>query len=236
MMGVGNLTELIEADTSGINAVLLGIAAELRVGAVLTTQVSAHARRAVREADWARRIMHAAAQPQHACRKGMSDALMTVHAKHPFPDTPRGDRSRSPRRCATRTSACRCRRSACTSTTATACAWGRARSRCGRSSGSRTTPRTPSTWAWSWRAPRSPGSSASATCRTSRSTGAARSSARPRTWAAGARRAPTLRKAADTSRSMNDMIFETVVTTVVARRRSRTSRRWACATAASRWC
>jgi len=87
MMGIGNLTELTEADTSGINALLLGIAAELNVAAVLTTQVSAHARRAVREADWARRIMHAAAQSR-ALPKGLSGALMTVHAKHPFPDTP----------------------------------------------------------------------------------------------------------------------------------------------------
>ena len=30
MMGMGNVTELTEADTSGINAVLLGMAAELR--------------------------------------------------------------------------------------------------------------------------------------------------------------------------------------------------------------
>lgn len=87
MMGVGNLTELTEADTSGINALLFGIAAELNVAAVLTTQVSAHARRAVREADWARRIMHAAARHQ-SLPKGMSGALMTVHDKHPFPDTP----------------------------------------------------------------------------------------------------------------------------------------------------
>lgn len=87
MMGVGNLTELTEADTSGINAILLGIAAELRASAILTTQVSAHARRAVREADWARRIMHAAASRQ-MLPKGLSDMLMTVHAKHPFPDTP----------------------------------------------------------------------------------------------------------------------------------------------------
>ena len=87
MVGVGNLTELTEADTSGINALLMGVAAELDAAAVLTTQVSAHARRAVREADWAWRIMHAAA---HARRlpKGISDALMTVHDKHPFPDTP----------------------------------------------------------------------------------------------------------------------------------------------------
>ena len=86
MMGVGNVTELTEADTSGINAVLFGIAAELRVAAVLTTQVSQHARSAVREADVARRVMHAAAR-SGSLPKGMTDALMTVHAKHPFPDT-----------------------------------------------------------------------------------------------------------------------------------------------------
>ncbi len=86
MMGVGNLTELTEADTSGINALLFGIAAELGVAAVLTTQVSPHARRAVREADWARRIMTAAAR-QGTLPKGLSDRLMTVHAKDPFPDS-----------------------------------------------------------------------------------------------------------------------------------------------------
>ena len=86
MIGVGNLTELTEADTSGINAILLGIAAELNAAAILTTQVSAHARRAVREADHARRIM-AAAVTHRVLPKGLSDALMTVHAKHPFPDS-----------------------------------------------------------------------------------------------------------------------------------------------------
>ncbi|MDM0103507.1 DUF6513 domain-containing protein [Variovorax sp. J22R24] len=87
MMGVGNLTELTEADTSGINALMFGICAELDVAAVLTTQVSNHARRAVKEADWARRIMHAA-HHHGTLPKGLSDALMTVHAKRPFLDTP----------------------------------------------------------------------------------------------------------------------------------------------------
>ena len=87
MLGTGNLTELTEADTSGIHAVLLGIAAELDARAILTTQVSPHARRAVREADWARRIMHAAAA-HRMLPKGLSDALMTVHDKQPFPDSP----------------------------------------------------------------------------------------------------------------------------------------------------
>lgn len=86
MMGVGNVTELTEADTSGINAVLFGIATELRVSAVLTTEVSGHARRAVREADVARRIMYAARELQ-TLPKGLSDELMTVRDKHPFPDS-----------------------------------------------------------------------------------------------------------------------------------------------------
>ena len=86
MMGVGNLTELTEADTSGINALLFGIAAELGVAAVLTTQVSGHARRAVREADVARRLMYAAREGQ-CLPKGLTDELMTVHSRHPFPDS-----------------------------------------------------------------------------------------------------------------------------------------------------
>jgi dihydropteroate synthase-like protein len=84
MMGVGNVTELTEADTTGINAVLLGMAAELRVAAVLTTSVSLHARRAVREADVARRVMHAAREAQ-TLPKGITGDLSPLHAKRPFP-------------------------------------------------------------------------------------------------------------------------------------------------------
>lgn len=87
MMGVGNLTELTDADTSGINALLMGIISELRVGAILATEVSPHARRAVREADWARRIMFAARE-DNSLPRDYSGALMTTHARRPFPDTP----------------------------------------------------------------------------------------------------------------------------------------------------
>ena len=85
-IGIGNVTELTDADTSGMNALLLGIATELRAAAVLTTEVSGHARRAVREADVARRIMYAARE-QQALAAGFSPALMTVHDKRPFPDS-----------------------------------------------------------------------------------------------------------------------------------------------------
>ncbi len=86
-VGVGNLTELTEADTSGINAILLGICVELHAAAILTTQVSNHARRAIREADVARRLMYAARE-QRSLPKGLTEQLMTVHARRPFPDTP----------------------------------------------------------------------------------------------------------------------------------------------------
>ncbi len=86
MMGVGNLTELTEADTSGINALLMGIISELRIGSILTTEVSPHARRAVREADAARRIMFAAREDM-SLPKDYSGALLTTHERKPFPDT-----------------------------------------------------------------------------------------------------------------------------------------------------
>jgi len=60
LMGVGNLTELTEADTAGVNAVLFGVIAELGITDVLMVQKSPHCRTAIREADRARRIMHSA--------------------------------------------------------------------------------------------------------------------------------------------------------------------------------
>jgi dihydropteroate synthase len=58
LMGLGNLTELTDADTVGINAVMAGIAAELGIEYVLTTEVISWARGAVRELDLARQLMH----------------------------------------------------------------------------------------------------------------------------------------------------------------------------------
>jgi dihydropteroate synthase-like protein len=87
MMGVGNLTELTDADTGGINAMLMGIVSELRISAILTTEVSPHARCAVREADAARRLMFAAREDS-SLPKGISDMLTMLHDKKPFPDSP----------------------------------------------------------------------------------------------------------------------------------------------------
>jgi dihydropteroate synthase len=60
LMGVGNLTELTDADSAGINVVLAGFCEELKIGSVLTTEVINWARSSVRELDLARRLVHCA--------------------------------------------------------------------------------------------------------------------------------------------------------------------------------
>lgn len=77
LMGVGNLTELTEADSAGINAVLLGIMSELEIGYALTTEVAAWARGSVRELDCGRRMMHHAAR-RATIPKGFDDRLVTT--------------------------------------------------------------------------------------------------------------------------------------------------------------
>jgi len=62
LMGLGNLTELTEADSSGINAVMAGVITELGIEYVLTTEVISWARGAVRELDLARKLMYYAHQ------------------------------------------------------------------------------------------------------------------------------------------------------------------------------
>jgi dihydropteroate synthase len=77
LMGVGNITELTSADSTGVNALLLAICEETGVRAVLTTEVIPWARGAVREIDVARRLMHHAVR-HHTLPKGVDDRLLTV--------------------------------------------------------------------------------------------------------------------------------------------------------------
>jgi dihydropteroate synthase len=77
LMGIGNLTELTAADSTGINALLIAICQELGVRSVLTTEVTPWARGAVREVDVARRLMHYAVT-RHTIPKGVDDRLLTV--------------------------------------------------------------------------------------------------------------------------------------------------------------
>jgi dihydropteroate synthase-like protein len=73
MMGVGNLTELTDVDSAGMNVLLLGFCQEVGVQSVLTTEVINWCRSAVRELDLARRLVH------HAC-------LARVIPKHLAPE------------------------------------------------------------------------------------------------------------------------------------------------------
>jgi dihydropteroate synthase-like protein len=77
LMGIGNITELTSADSTGINALLIAICQEIGVKAVLTTEVIPWARGAVREIDVARRLMHYAVT-QKALPKGVDDRLVTI--------------------------------------------------------------------------------------------------------------------------------------------------------------
>ena len=57
MMGIGNVTELTDVDSAGVNFILLAICQELGITSVLTTQVINWARTSVRECDIARRLV-----------------------------------------------------------------------------------------------------------------------------------------------------------------------------------
>jgi dihydropteroate synthase len=86
LMGTGNLTELTDADSAGITALLLGICSELGIRNVLVVQVSPHTRRTVAEHDRARRMMFAARANADLPRNYTAD-LLQVHDRVPFVQT-----------------------------------------------------------------------------------------------------------------------------------------------------
>ena len=69
MMGIGNLTELTDVDSAGVNVMLAGFCQELGIRSVLTTEVINWCRSAVREFDLARRLVYHAVRervlPKH---------------------------------------------------------------------------------------------------------------------------------------------------------------------------
>ncbi len=87
LMGTGNLTELTDADSAGVTATLLGICSELAIRNLLIVQVSPHTRRTIREHDAARRIMFAA-RADGGLPKNYGNALLSLHDRRPFPNTP----------------------------------------------------------------------------------------------------------------------------------------------------
>jgi dihydropteroate synthase len=76
LMGIGNLTELTEADTTGVTALLIGFCQEVGIGAVLTTEVIGWAQGAVRATVLAAQIMHLA-QRQARPPKHIDSGLVT---------------------------------------------------------------------------------------------------------------------------------------------------------------
>jgi dihydropteroate synthase-like protein len=87
LMGTGNLTELTDADSAGITAIMLGICSELSVRNLLVVQVSPRSRRTIQEHDAARRIMFAA-RADGSLPKDYGDALLALHDRRPFPNMP----------------------------------------------------------------------------------------------------------------------------------------------------
>jgi dihydropteroate synthase-like protein len=82
LMGIGNITELTDADSTGVNALLVGFCQELGIRHVLTTEVIPWARGAVREVDVARRLMYAARRKGIA-PKHIDDRLLTLKDARP---------------------------------------------------------------------------------------------------------------------------------------------------------
>lgn len=81
MMGIGNLTELTDADSAPINVLLLGICQEIGIRSVLTTQVINWARSSVRECDIARRLVYYAVRHGVPPKHVTSDLVMLRDTK-----------------------------------------------------------------------------------------------------------------------------------------------------------
>jgi dihydropteroate synthase-like protein len=77
LMGIGNLTELTEADTTGVTALLIGFCQELGIRNVLTTSVIEWARGAVEETVLAAQLMHFAVD-RGTVPKHVDDRLVTL--------------------------------------------------------------------------------------------------------------------------------------------------------------
>ena len=77
LMGIANLTELTEADSTGVTALLIGFCQEVGIRAVLTTEVIGWARGVVRETVRAAEIMHLA-QRQAGPPKHIDSGLLTA--------------------------------------------------------------------------------------------------------------------------------------------------------------
>lgn len=82
LMGIGNLTELTDVDSAGVNALLIGFCQEAGIRSVLTTQVIHWAASSVRECDLARRLAwHAVTH--RTLPKHLEPRLVTLRSGRP---------------------------------------------------------------------------------------------------------------------------------------------------------
>jgi dihydropteroate synthase-like protein len=86
LMGIANLTELTEADTTGVTALLLGFCQEVGIRNVLATEVIDWARGAVQEAVLAAQLMHFAEQ-EGTPPKHVDGRLLTIKDEEVRPYT-----------------------------------------------------------------------------------------------------------------------------------------------------
>ena len=82
MMGIGNLTELTDVDSAGMNVCLLGFCAEVAIGSILTTEVIHWAKSSVKECDLGRRLVHHAVT-KRSLPKHVEPRLVTLRAGRP---------------------------------------------------------------------------------------------------------------------------------------------------------
>ena len=81
MMGIGNITELTDVDSAGVNLLLLAVCQELNITRVLTTQVINWARTSVKECDIARRLVHFSVNQQVPPKRLSEQLVMLRDAK-----------------------------------------------------------------------------------------------------------------------------------------------------------
>jgi dihydropteroate synthase len=82
MMGIGNLTELTDVDSAGVNVLLIGFCQEVGIRSVLTTQVIHWARSSVRECGLARALAHHAVT-HRTLPKHVEPRLVTLRSGKP---------------------------------------------------------------------------------------------------------------------------------------------------------
>ena len=88
LMGVGNLTELTDADTTGITMTLMGMVSELAIRNILVVQVSPHCRRRGAPRPSWRGASCSPPRPTAACRRATTPGLLALRDRRPFPTRP----------------------------------------------------------------------------------------------------------------------------------------------------